>query len=224
MSYYQLRKNKKRSTSLFEGVVNKLFDAFVETDKEKLELKMRYVDILRGEAFVNDLRDTYIDKYPEASQFELIDLITMLYIDFINQIKKGNYSHQEAAAILVNGKKKYIDSLKKNLLTRKKVQQVSPYSFIFEEIEEEDEDIDNDLDSDFSAGDVVYLEVVFNTRENNRCKVFLYDIEPYLEGKLINVQDVVAIQYLNFIEQVRLEGNNTKVMKNILKNFLNGNF
>lgn len=222
MSYYELRRNKKRSASLFGDIVNKIVHAFVDTEQERLELKLKYVDILRGEAFVNDLRDTYIDVYPEANKFELIDLITLLYVDFVNQIKNGTYSHQDAATFLVNGKRKYLDSIKKPRLTRKKVQQVSLYSYILEDIEEEE--TEDDLDQEISAGDVVYLEIVFNTRENNRCKVFLYDIEPYLEGESLNVQDIIAIRYLNFIEQVRLEGNNSKVMKAILKNFINGNF
>ena len=218
MSYYEIRNTKNKRPSLFDAVVNKVVGAFVDRDKEKIDLKLRYVDILRGEEYVNDIRDILIDKYSEASKFELVDLIYLLYVDFIRQIKNGKYSHKDAAIFLLDGKRKYLDTLNKPKFTRKEVHQVTPNTFIFEEIEEDEEE---EFDEEISIGDLVLFETAFNIRDNNRCKVFLYDIEQYLEGEVLTVQDIIRIRYLNFIDQVRLEGNNSKVMNAIMKNFIN---
>lgn len=220
LSYYELRGKKSKKISIFDTVVNKVINAFVDTETEKLDIKLKYVDILRGEEVVNDLKDTFIDKYPIVAKFEVADLFYLLYGDFIMQIKNGKFSHSDAADFLIDGKRKYLDILSKRRSTRKEIQQVSPNSFIFEDIEEEDEDFVENGSREFSINDVVYFELIFNIRQNNRCKVFLYDIEPYLDGEVINVEDVIAIRYLNFIDQVRLEGNNPKIMKSILKNFI----
>lgn len=207
---------------MFSSVVNKVMKVFVDTENEKLDLKMRYVDVIRGGEFIDDLIDTYIDQYPEISRFKLGKLISILFIDFINQIKSGHYNHKDAAQFLLDGKRKYLDVLDKPKVTRKEVHMVSPYTFIFEDIEEDEDDEEVEQEnSDLSLSDVVYLEIIIDIRQKNRCKVFLYDIKPYLEGIDINVQDVIVIRYLNFIEQIRLEGNNSRIMKSIMKSFRN---
>ncbi|MCM3390433.1 hypothetical protein LG296_20525 (plasmid) [Ureibacillus chungkukjangi] len=223
MYYYdQSRGNKYKKNSLFESVVNRIINTFVDTKSEKLNIKMRYVDILRGENYVNDLRDIFIDKFPEASKFELIDLIMILYTDFIEKIKNGDHSHSTAARYLLEGKRKHLNNLeKRNTITRKEVHQVTPNTLIFEDIEEddfEDEELEHD---DVSVDDIVYFDIDVNSNQNNRCKVFLYDIEPYLNGDKIDVKEVIAICYLSFIDQIRKKGNNPKIMKAILNNFIN---
>ncbi|MCM3390637.1 hypothetical protein LG296_20170 (plasmid) [Ureibacillus chungkukjangi] len=228
MSYYDVRAMKDRKKSIFTSVVNKIRNALVDIENEKLDLKMRYVDVVRGDEYVNDIRDTFITQYPELNQFELGKLIALLYVDFIINIQSGNLSHKDAARFLIEGKRKYLDVLHKpkSKITRKEVQQVSPTTFIFQDIED-DEDEDEEFDDykepkgHFSMSDIVFIEIVLNIRQNNRCKVFLFDIEPYLEGFTLDVEDVIVINYLDFIERIRWEGNNTKMMKRIVKNFIN---
>lgn len=220
MFYYENDRYKNKRVSLFDTVVSKVKNAFVDTNIEKLDIRLKYVDWLRGESFINDFHELFKHKYPEADKLELVELVTLLYVDFIKQIKSGKYSHEAAARFLVDGKKKYLDGLKKQRPTRKEVHQISPNSFIFEDVEDDDDD-DDELERDVSVGDIVYVEIDFNKNLNNRCKVFLYDIENFLDGVVVNIEDVIAIRYLNFIDQIRLEGNNPKVMKAILKSYIN---
>lgn len=214
MSFYEIR-GKKRKTSLFDSVISKVFNA-LDLDTEKLGLKMRYVDVLRGEELVNDIKDTFIEYYPQVASLNLGDIITVLYSDFLRQIKNGNQNHKLAAEFLLSGKSRYLAQLDKPKVQKKEFHQVNQNTFIFEDVDD-DEDLE-ELSDKFGSGELVFVDILFKKRDINRGKVFLYDITTYLNDEVFSLEDMIVIRYLNFIEQVRLEGNSHKVMKAILKN------
>lgn len=215
-SYNDVRLYKRNSHSFLGSIMNKVYKTVFVSEKDTVvtELKMKYVDILRGEELINDIKDTYLDYYPDVKFLDLEDIVAILFKDFLNQIKSGNQDHQQAVNFFIQGKNKYMEGRNK-VQQKKEVQQVSSNTFIFEEVEELDEPKNvNDL----KPGDTVYLSVELNTRDINRVKVFLYDVEPLLNGEILTTSDIITIRYLNFIDQIRNSGNNKKVIMAILKN------
>jgi hypothetical protein len=49
-----------------------------------------------------------------------------------------------------------------------------------------------------------------------RGEILLNDLDPYLEGIELSIEDVISIVYLDFIESIKKEGNSIKVQKSIL--------
>ncbi|PLT32546.1 hypothetical protein CUU64_18770 [Bacillus sp. V5-8f] len=50
-----------------------------------------------------------------------------------------------------------------------------------------------------------------------RSEVLLYDQSDYMRDIRMTVEEMLAIIYLEFMQQIKKEGNNEKVMKAILK-------
>ncbi|MEX3623637.1 hypothetical protein [Viridibacillus arvi] len=217
-SYHDVRVMKKKNSSLIRSIANKIYSSVfeVETDTVELKLRMNYVDILRGEELVNDIKDTYMDYYPDVLYLRVEDIIAILYKDFLNQLKSGNQDHKQAVNFLLQGKKEYLNEIErvKIIQQKKELQQISPNTFILDAgIEVEEVDID-----DLEPCDIVHLQLEFKIRDINRGKLFLYDVEPFLENVKISIEDVIVIRYLNFIEQIRDSGNNKNVILSILRN------
>lgn len=215
VSYYETKGRKKKGNSVFKKVLNAFVD--IAPDQEVLDLKMRYVDVLRGEEFLNDIKDLYIDKDPSVSNIDLEDIIAVLYENYLQLIKNGNMDHQKAANFLVKGKKKYLDTMKSPKENRNEFRQISPNTFILEDVEDFGIQLETANDN-FDTSELVNLHVTLNNRDINRGKVFLYDINAYLNNEVLNVEDVMVISYLNLIHAIREKGNNVKVMESILYN------
>ena len=215
VSYYETKGRKRKGNSVFKKVLNAFVD--IASDQEVLDLKMRYVDVLRGEEFLSDIKDLYIDKDPSVSNIDLEDIIAILYENYLQLIKNGNMDHQKAANFLVKGKKKYLDTMKSQKENRNEFRQISPNTFILEDAEDFGIQL-GDANDSFDTSELVNLHVTLNNRDINRGKVFLYDINAYLNNEVLNVEDVIVISYLNLIHAIREKGNNVKVMESILYN------
>jgi len=73
--------NEKMSNS-YKG----LFQSFFSS-KKYINVKLPYYDYLRGQVFIQDLRDNYPEDM--SYSFDIGHLIHMLYMDFLHQIKRG---------------------------------------------------------------------------------------------------------------------------------------
>jgi hypothetical protein len=211
---YEIQSKHLKKRSLLERLVKKI-EMALNLDIVKLNLTMKYIDVLRGYAFIDDLKETFGENHPECKTLNISDIISILYEDFIKQIKNGNQNHKVVAEFLLDGKLRYIDSMKKNVPYERRFKQITPNTFIYEDVELEDDDIDDDVDEE-NLEETVYVEIFIKEKFVNRGKILLYDLEPYLKGEKITIEDVISIRYLNFIDQLRVEGNNRKVMKAIL--------
>lgn len=214
MPYYKVRSKYHRKRTLLEKLRHKI-EAALDLDTVLLSLKMKHVDLLRGIAFIDDIQDTYKEFYPDCVNMDIAELINILFRDFLRQIKNGNHDHQTVADFLLEGNLKYLQPLKrkpkKMESPQRKLNQISPYSFVFEDVEEE-------IEYEEETDDLVYVDIAFKEKFINRIKILLYDIEPHLKGEHFTVEDVIVIRYLNFIERIRIEGNNPKVMDAIIRN------
>lgn len=215
MTYYEVRSKYQQKKSFMERLVQKV-EAALDLDTVKLSLKMKHIDYLRGEAFIDDIQEIFEEVYPECERLNIAELINILFKDFIKQIKSGTQDHKVVADFLLDGNLRYLQPLiqikKKNGSSQRELQQVSTYSFIYEDVIEEEDVCDKELD------DMVYIDIMFKEKFINRVKILLYDLEPHLKRESFSVEEVIVIRYLNFIERVRTEGNNPKVMESILIN------
>ena len=208
-------KSRKKKSSLFSKVLGALVE--VDSDHEVLQLRMRHVDILRGEEFLNDIIDLYIEKEPSVAKISLEDIIAVLYENYLQQIKNGKVDHQKAANFLLAGKKKFLDPMQNPEEEKREFRQISLTSFVLEE-PDDTEIFLGDSNEKIETSELIELDITINNRDIKRGKVFLYDINAYLKNEVIKVEDVIVISYLNLIETIRLKGNNRKIMESILYN------
>lgn len=213
MAYYEIRSKYNQKKSLMDRLRHKI-EAVLDLDTVVLSLKMKHIDLLRGNAFIDDIQETFDEAYPDCMRLNIADLINILFQDFIKQVKSGTHDHRVVADFLLDGNLRYLHPLKQKQTkkeSQRKLQQVTPYSFIFEDVEEEIDEVEE-------MDEMVIVDIAFKERFINRVKILLYDIEPHLKGENLSVEDVIVIRYLNFIERLRIEGNNRKIMEAILIN------
>jgi hypothetical protein len=173
--------------------------------RKYLTVTIPYFDYLRGKVFIQDLRDNFEDEVPY--QFDFAVLLYMLYDDFLSQVKRGLAKHEQIANYLVSGKKRYY---KKKITHKRIMKPLTQHVFTFETVEEEGEYDKPDEEKN------AYIELRMRESEVLRAEVLLHDLQPYTKDILINVEEMIGIVYLDFIQQVKSEGNTLKVQKSIL--------
>ncbi|WP_121616799.1 hypothetical protein [Virgibacillus halodenitrificans] len=214
MTYYEVRYNYYKKNTFVNRLKDKI-EAVLELDTVAISLKMKHIDILRGFAYIDDIKEVFEKVYPGCLKLDIADLINILFQDFVKQIKNGDQNHKEVADFLLDGNLRYLHLLKKrrstNESTQRKLQQISTYSFVLEDVEETIQ-VEEDMN------EIIFYDILFKEKFINRIKILLYDLEPYLKGENFSVEEVIVIRYLNFIERIRTEGNNPQVMEAILLN------
>lgn len=180
----------------------RLFKSFF-TNRKYLTIELPYYDYLRGQVFLDDLRDNFRDDVPFT--FDMSTLLYMLFDDFLNQIKSGGGDNSQIAGYLMAGKKKYFQA---KIKETRVMRPITTHLFEFETVEEEVEDHTDDKEK------TAFLEIRMRDSELLRAEVLLHDLVPF--GLDITVEQVIAIVYLDFIEKVKKEGNSLKVQKSIL--------
>ncbi|MCM3570639.1 hypothetical protein [Neobacillus mesonae] len=179
-----------------------LFD-YIFGNRRYLKIIIGYYDYIRGEVFIDDMFDMYED-VPHG--FNLAVLIHLLYKDFLNQIKKGNINKQ-VAGFLMSKKEQYMGEVK---VEKRVMKALSDHLFTFETIEKEV------IEEDFEKEKKAHITIQMKETEILRGEIFLHDLSPYLNDQHITIEDLLTILYLDFIAQVKEEGNSVKVQKNIL--------
>lgn len=180
---------------------------WLQLDFATLTFHVPYYDYLRGQVFIDDIKAVY-EECPD--DFDLAALLSLLHDDFLYHTKKGSRTHQQTAQYLLYGQRQYLTY--QTVIKREKqaLKQVSDYTFImsFEEEEEIEEKEKPDQ-----------AEITIRVKESKiqRTEILLYDVSPYMDDQVVTVEDMLAIVYLDFIQRIKQEGNNDKVMKSILK-------
>lgn len=168
-----------------------------------LKIEVPYYEYLRGEVFVEDIKDVF----EEAQHLTLYHLIVLLYFDFLEQVKKGA-KYDQVCPFLISAKKKYLE---RPTILKKELKQVTPHLLTLEQREEQIEVT--------SQEKKVEITLRMKEVEIYRGEVFLHDISPFLMSEEITVEDLLVILFLDFLKRIKEKGNSIEVMKNILLNF-----
>ncbi|MFE4525254.1 hypothetical protein ACFRCQ_24625 [Cytobacillus firmus] len=192
--------------NVLQEKLNNQKDSFLEyffTSKYRyIEIKLPYYEYLRGEVFCQD----FIDLFEEAPYtFSVKSLMSIIFKDFLTQIKKGT-NYESMARFLVENKYKYIDPPKKETRVLK---QVNTNLFSFETNEEE-------VAVKEENSRTAYLTIKIQDKMLLRGEIFLHDLSPFLHKEQLQIEELFAILYLDFIAKVKEKGNNVDVMKAIL--------
>ena len=60
-------------------------------------------------------------------------------------------------------------------------------------------------------------QMVMRKAKIQRTEILLYDLSQSMEQEKITVEELITILYLDFIDRIKKEGNNEKVMRSIIK-------
>jgi hypothetical protein len=180
----------------------KSFLDYVLGNQKYLTIITSYYDYIRGEVFIDDMFDIF-DDVPRG--FDLAVLIHLLYKDFLTQIKKRNIN-KEVARFLLSGKAQYLGEKK---VERRVMKALTEHVFTFESIEEE---FIKESEKERKA----YITIQMKESEILRGEIFLHDLTPYLNNQHVTIEDLLTILYLDFINQIKEQGNSDKIQKNIL--------
>lgn len=201
-SYSRLNILQERFSAFGEA---KGFFKHMMSQRRILTVTVPYYEYLRGIVFCDDLRDNYGEEVP--FQFDLSLLMFLLYDDFLAQIKRGSAKNDQIAAYLQAGKKKYFQQR----LTEKRIMKpLTRHVFAFETVEEEEEP------EVISETKRAYLDIRMKETEVLRGEVLLNDLEAFMKGVDISIEEMITIIYLDFIENIKQQGNSAKVQKSIL--------
>ncbi|MFS1519572.1 hypothetical protein V1503_24400 [Bacillus sp. SCS-151] len=168
-----------------------------------IDIKVPLIDYLRGDVLISDIK-----ALNSESQHVCLDkLISLLYLQFLNQIRKG-FSLEKLGINLVN---KIDEFREKNLKTinGEKLKQLTTNTWIFET--EETTDYFSQTEKKYA-----YLTIRIKRTEIYRGEVLLYDLSNVIEGIDFTVEDVIAMLYMDFIKKLTKEGNDEKVIRTII--------
>lgn len=181
---------------------------WLQLDTATLTLIIPYYDFLRGQVFIDDIKTIY-EECPDS--FDLASLLSLLHDDFLYHTKKGSRNHQQTAQYLLYGQRQYLTHQKVIKREKQALKQVNEHTFVMS-FEEEEEEIKRENRQDNA-------EITIRLKESKiqRTEILLFDVFPYMNDTLITVEDMLAIVYLDFIEKIKKEGNNDRIMKTILK-------
>jgi hypothetical protein len=201
-----LKKSYRNSPMLQEKVTGKsapknLFRALFSS-RRYLTIALPYYDYLRGNVFIEDLKDAYGEAVP--LMFDISVLLLLLYDDFMNQVKRGA-KHHDIAMYLKQGMRQYFSKPKQE---KRVMQAVNDRLFTFETVEEEVEEEVKEK--------TAYLEMRIRESEILRGEFLLHDVEPFMEGTNVAIEQLISLVYLNFIEGIKAEGNSPSIQKSII--------
>ncbi len=204
----------KRSYSQLSILKNKLlygtkerkgFFDLIMPQYRYLKIEVPYYEYLRGEVFVEDIKDLF----EKAQHLTLYHLIVLLYFDFLEQVKKGS-KYEQICPFLISAKKKYLD---RPTVLKRELKQVTSHLLSLEQREEEMEVTSQEKRAE--------ITLRIKEAEIYRGEVFLHDISPFLMSEEITVEELLVILYMEFLQSVKEKWNSILVMKNILLKFEN---
>ncbi|TYS60717.1 hypothetical protein FZD47_21145 [Bacillus infantis] len=171
------------------------------THRRYITVSIPYYDYLRGKVFIDDLRNNFQDQVP--FNFDFVVLLYLLYDDFLNQIKRGAKNKDIANYLIAGYNRHFINQKKKKRVMKQLTKHVFEFDELEEEVQEEEEK-------------VAYLEIRLNESEILRAEVLIHDLESYLSDYELTIEKLICIVYLDFIDQIKNEGNSLSVQKSIL--------
>ncbi|MFS0783345.1 hypothetical protein [Bacillus sp. 1P06AnD] len=186
-----------------EGKRPSLLSIFMGSNKEFIYIDIPYIDYIRGNVFVEDMKENFDDV---PYNFNLSYLIYLLYDEFLTQVKLGA-NHKEVASYLINAYDQYCTVTTQEVRVLKAV---SKSSFKFETAAKEQR----------SQEKQVELQLKMKKSEILRGEIILHDIQEYLGEKKITIEHILIARYLDFINDVKKNGNSLTIQKAILSKFI----
>lgn len=194
-------------TADFKGMFHSIFAA-----KKYITVKLPYYDYLRGQVFIEDVKDNYPEEISSFSSFNISQFVYILYLDFMKQIKKG-VKNEEVANYLSISMDKYFPA---KIIQKRVFNKINNNLFQYEEYEVE-EDLEEEGEEEGEEEKSAYLTIRIQQKVILRGEILLHDLAPFLKGKAITVEQVMAIIYLDFIKSVQENGNSVAVQQSIVK-------
>lgn len=183
-----------------------LLEYFFTSKYSYVTFTVPYYDYIRGEVFIDDLRDVMGKEVPLL--FDLSGLINLLYEDFLTQIKKGT-NLESMANFLVNSKSRYINP---PMIEKRVIKEVNTNLFSLETVEDEVEEVKDD--EPYKKAEIT---IRLKSSAILRGEVFLHDLSDYMSDDFLNIEELFTVLYLDFINKIRENGNTLTVMKAISK-------
>lgn len=201
--------------SKFQEESKSLWQLLKEPNYRYIEIELPYYDYLRGNVLISDMKSVMED----CPGIDLAKLIYLLYLQFLYQVKKG--------VTIVNNKKQGLDlttlsfkliSIKNECTSPKLVEkiriedfnQITPNTWVLEEHEEENEQPRKNKPK------YAYLTIRMKTEEIYRGEVLLNDLSNINDEIDFEVEELMAMLYIDFITRIKQEGNDERVMKSIV--------
>lgn len=214
LSKLELLKNKIHGDGLT------LWETLKQPKYRYIEIEIPYYDYLRGNVLVNDIKEV-IEDCP--SHLSLVSLINLLYLQFLLQVKKGataienrkkgldllTISHKlMAMKEELTGQPKMVEKIKKDELV-----QLTSHTWAFEEREEIVERKPSKKEKH------AYVTIRMKTQEIYRGEILINDLCNVNSDFELNVEELIELLYLDFIKSIKNNGNDERVMRNIVQAF-----
>jgi len=196
-SEFNILQDRLSGSAKDKGLLQYLF-----TNRRYVTIEIPYYQYLRGLIFIDDLKDNYPNEVP--FNYNMADLLHMLYSDFLDQVKRG-VNNQEIAAYLKESMNKYFPI---KMVEKRVFKKISNTLFQFEEVEEESEEIDEEK--------YAYLDIRMREKVILRGEVLIHDLTPYMDNVRATVEQLIAIIFLDFIKTIQDNGNSTAVQNAII--------
>lgn len=174
---------------------NGFLSRLMEPRYKCLRVEVPYYDFLRGQVFLSDIRDI-VNK---DLSLDIEDFMTLLYLQFLYQVKRGDHDLKHFGMGLQHKIDLYLLN-RKNELTEVKSNEWMLKPLEFESEKEK----------------VAECEIRIKNTEYLRGEVLLNDIEEILEGFSCSVDQIVSILYQDFMTKIKREGNSENAMKQVV--------
>lgn len=177
-----------------------VFQKLFESKYVKLDITIPKYELLRGKALVSDVNE--ILSAHGQSPITIDDLFTLLYMDFLHQIKSGTDLAAFGELLLRKKKEQEEDSYKV-----KDVIQRNPFQF-----ELQDKIIKN-------KKSLIVYPIKITRKAAWRGEVLLYDISQVVPDLNISLEELISIRYQDVMKSVKK--GNVDVLRAIIANVQN---
>lgn len=204
-----------KSFSRFNLIKSKLsegkksfLDLILEPKYHYVEIELPLFDFRRGEVLISDIERVSED----APSFDLGQLINLLYLQFMHQVRKG--SDISALGHKIMSKMEQFNIVNSHTVKKKheKLTAVSPNLFMLQTHETIEK-------RSAPKQATACLTIRMRITEIYRGEVLLYDIYQLNQDYEWNVEQLITMLYLDFIDTIKREGNSEDLFIRIIDAF-----
>lgn len=194
-------------SKLFEGKKSFL-DLLLEPKYQYVDIEVPHYDYLRGNVLLSDIEMVAED----CSPINIAQLIYLLYLQFLHQVRKGTSLDSLSHSIIL--KMEEYDLLDSPTIRKKntKLAPVSPNLFALQEFEEKDP-------LSVRKEKTACITLRMKISEIYRGEILLHDMYQLNNEYELNVEQLMAMLYIDFIHTIKREGNDEELIKRILQAF-----
>jgi hypothetical protein len=187
---------------------------FIESSSVYIKIKVPKYEYIRADALLADIAYTIKD----APKIDMWSLFLMLYLQFINKVRKGGDTKTLGKNIMDKmeiHKEIMQPPSSLTIKSQKTLKKISPTSWKFDEEIIKDEQPHDDEDHDNNAFAYVYIKI--KKSELYRGEILLCDIEKAIEKSIhFKVEDLISMLFIDFIKDIERAGNNESELMSII--------